>query len=152
LDALIRPATLADIPHVAQAMRVRDVEEVRAAVGLEPAVALHDAVTSSTLCWTAEGDGGVPFAILGVAPYVDEDVGAPWLLATDDIVKYRRQFFTDGPRLVTEMQAAHPLLINYVDARHTDSIRWLRWCGFTVEKLIPAFGFERRPFYRFTKV
>jgi hypothetical protein len=102
------------------------------------------------MCWTVENDDG-PFCIFGVAPYLPE-TGAPWLLATDTLRQYARGLIKETRAHVQLMHNEFPMLINFVDQRNRDSIGYLRAVGFSVNKLIPAFGHEQRPFYRFTKV
>lgn len=147
----IRTATLDDAVALAPAMRVRDIEEAYATNGHGPLEALCRSLALSTEAWTAEDTAG-PFAIFGVAPALP-DTGSPWLLGADRLVTEHRAFFLKQSRpYVARMLELYPLLLNYVDARHTDSLVYLRRVGFTIAKLIPEWGFERRPFYRFTKV
>ena len=40
-------------------------------------------------------------------------------------------------------------MFNYVDARHTDAIRWLKWLGFTLHPATPYGPFDL-PFHKFT--
>ena len=149
MNALIRMATEHDIEVVARNMRVRDVEEIKAASGRCPLDSLRAAFTDSALVWAACNERG-PFVIFGVNHFF-ADVGAPWLLATDDLAKHRRQFLSVTPAYIDQMHQQFPVLINYVDARHTDSIRWLRWCGFDIAPA-ETHGVERRPFHRFSRV
>jgi len=146
----IRIATLDDIEPVASAMRIRDVEEVYAATGQTPHEALHDALTDSTFAYAITDYSGV-FCLFGVSPYVDQ-MGAPWMLATDRLMDHKRILFTLAPRYIAEMEQHHPILLNYVDARHSDSIRWLRRMGFKLTGYEINYGFERRPFFQFSKV
>jgi len=49
---------------------------------------------------------------------------------------------------VLEMKRHFQRLENYVDARQKRSIRWLKWCGFTVENPKP-WGTLGLPFHQF---
>jgi hypothetical protein len=150
MQSIIRASKLEDIEPVAQKMRARDVEEVWAAAGAKPAAALEDCIVNARFAWTASDSNG-PYAIFGVS-HVGLDVGSPWLLATDSLYKHQKFFMRATTIYVRHMLESFPILMNYVDARHSDSIRWLRWAGFTFDKYVDAFGYERRPFIRFTKV
>lgn len=150
MDTLIRAAKLEDIDPVARKMRLRDVEEVRAACGLDPHAALHHCLSGGALAWTLHDEHG-PYAIYGVS-HVAYDIGSPWFLATDRLYRHQKFFLRGTPVFVRHMLDRFPILMNYVDARHGDSIRWLRRSGFTFDKYIDKFGYERRPFIRFTKV
>jgi len=44
--------------------------------------------------------------------------------------------------------AGYSHLENWVDARNTKAINWLRWLGFTVHDPVP-FGVAGLPFHRF---
>lgn len=147
----IVPATRDHALHVGRAMRQADVDEVRAASGLSPLVATLSSLDGSVLAWAGVADDGEPFAICGVAPYAGA-TGSPWLLATDRLYDHRAFFLRNTRPVVEIMLRVYPVLINYVDARHRDSIRWLMWAGFKIDKLEPHYGVERRPFFRFSKV
>lgn len=149
MKTTIRAATLHDVEPVARQMRARDVEEVRAATGLDPHAALLRCLEGDGLAWTLHDAAG-PYAIYGVS-HVALDIGSPWFLATDRLYRHIKFFMHGTPVFVRHMQDRYPILMNYVDARHQDSIRWLRWAGFTFDKYIETFGHERRPFIRFTK-
>jgi len=146
----IRPATLDDIEPVASAMRIRDVQEVFAATGQRPHDALFDALVDPTFAYAIADETGT-FCLFGVSHYFDQ-IGSPWLLATDRLMKHKRILLTHAPRYISEMQQHHPILLNYVDARHSDSIRWLRHMGFKLTGYEIHYGYERRPFFQFSMV
>lgn len=150
MHSFIRIATKNDVEPVARAMRVRDVEEIRAASGQTPHAALQEALEVSTYAWAVCDDTG-PFALFGVSPFVG-DAGSPWMLATGRVKFHKRIFIEDAPHYIQLMQDRYPILLNYVDARHIDSLRWLRRMGFRFTGFSPTYGFERRPFFQFSKV
>lgn len=147
----IRTARHRDIPLVGERMRTRDIEEVRAASGQEPCEALRLALEASTLCWTICTREGDPFAMFGVAP-LGGNLGAPWMLATDDFRRNALFVVRNTRRYLDAMHERHPLLLNYVDCRNADSIRYLRAVGFKFTAFEPEYGHERRPFLQFTRV
>lgn len=149
--ARIIPATADHALCVARDMRQADIDECRAASGHSPGVACVRSWSESTHCWAAVDDDGVPFTIFGVGPVLD-DLGSPWLLASSRMYAHRSFFARNTRPIVALMHAAYPILLNYVDARHNEAIRWLMWAGFKFDKLIPNFGVEQRHFFRFTKV
>lgn len=138
-----------DIEHVSQHMRQSDVHEVAAAVGLSPTAALSLSVALSTSVIVA-AHNNVPFAIMGCAPAAEEGLGTPWLLATDDWKNHRRQIVTETPKVIAHFHSLYARLTNYVDARHADSIRWLKWAGFSLAPAKP-YGLFGLPFHQFTK-
>lgn len=150
-DYRIREARPCDAIRLAPRLRMRDVEEIRAASGDDPMTALLRCASESPIAWTAEDHEG-PFVMFGVAPYMD-DVGSPWLLGADRLVtQYLRAFLRESKHYIKVMHTHYPMLVNYVDARQLDSLKYLRRAGFSIDKFLPTFGHERRPFYRFSKV
>ena len=148
----IVPATLAHVLALAPRLREADKREIKAASGDDPGAALLRSFLSSTKAWTAVFDG-VPEAIFGVSPWsTHADIGAPWMLASDVLEHKRKAIVRITPGIIDAMQREFPFLINYVDARHTRSISWLLWAGFSVDDIDTEYGVERRPFFRFTKV
>jgi len=63
--------------------------------------------------------------------------GAPWLLGTNLFFQAHRQlhreFLRQCPAYVDRMQARFPRLENYIHAKNRLSIRWLHWCGFSLD-------------------
>ena len=132
-------------PHLRQADR----DEVAASCGLEPAEALLSSLRRSAMCWAGLVDGE-PVCVFGVGgPSLMSEVGVPWLLGTDAVVKHQRAFLRRNKAIVAKMLDAFPVLINMVDARNVHSIRWLRWLGFHIGEPF-AWGVEGRPFHPFS--
>jgi hypothetical protein len=130
-------------------MRQRDRDEVWATLHATPEQALRLSVQNSPHAWAARDRDGT-FALWGVAATSrTAPVGIPWLLGADRLVgKYRRQFLAQSIEYIKTMLVLHPILTNYVDARNTESVRWLRWCGFTFGPATP-WGVDQLPFYKF---
>lgn len=150
----IVPATLAHAHELAPLMRKQDRDEVMASGGVTPleALVLSVNVTAPDLRWTILMDG-VPAAMWGAA--ADDSTvnhGIVWLLASPTIYKLgRRRFYAESSLYVSRMLDRFATIANYVDARNTVSMRWLENLGFRCLQIVPAFGFERRPFVLFSK-
>jgi hypothetical protein len=146
----IVPAARHHLGPIAGAMRDADREEVKAASGLSPEVALAMSFEVSTRCWTAL-DGDTPFIMFGVAPFPGlANTGSPWLLGTPHIVEHPAFFLRNSRPIVSQMLDEYTTLINYVDCRNRLSVRWLQWCGFHLVDYIHEFGVARIPFYQFS--
>lgn len=147
----IRIANSSDVRPIAAAMRVRDINEVRAASGWSPEEALRAAFDASTLCWTFCDPTGEPFAMGGAAPFpgLDPHYAAPWMLATDGFARNARHILRHSRACIAQMHSLYPVLVNYVDCRNTDSLHYLRMVGFTFSAFEPEWGHERRPFLQF---
>jgi hypothetical protein len=93
-------------------------------------------------------DGRV-VCMFGVAPVnLLGDTGVPWLLGSDDIERHAVTFLRGSKRYIAEMSRDYRLLTNYVDARNTLSIRWLKWLRFDILAAEP-YGPFGLPFHRF---
>jgi hypothetical protein len=133
-------------------LRAADVQEVKASHGLSPEAALWTSFKSFSKSWVLLTKRGYPCAMWGVAPWpLVPELGAPWLLATEEFNHQSKELLRHSPLYVTEMGKGFRYLANYVDVRHIESIRWLHWAGFRFDRLLPEFGYERRPFLLFTK-
>jgi hypothetical protein len=146
----IIPATLEHAFRVAEEMRECDRQEIRAASGSSPGVALLQSMQASAWKFAAVDEDGLAFAIFGLSESLP-GIGSPWMLATDRFHQHERWALRATRGIVEDMQRRYPLLLNYVDARNARSIRWLKWAGFQIHPAMP-FGVEGRPFHLFTKV
>jgi hypothetical protein len=72
------------------------------------------------------------------------------MVTTVHIEKNPRGFLRASKALMREAMQRHHQLINYVDARNTQAIRWLEWLGFKMGPAVP-YGVSGILFRRFTK-
>ena len=130
---LIIPAQAMHIPIIAADMREADRCEVMASHGHTPEQALAASLVRSPLAWTCVVDGAPAF-MWGVARAGSllSFTGRPWLLGTPAILTVQRQFLRQSRSYVARMQDRFPRLENWVHADNRASMRWLRWCGFTI--------------------
>lgn len=140
-----------DIAFLAARLRSDDRRELQAVwgAGVDFASILAHAVRLSTHLWVMEA-AGEPIALFGVAPIsLLQGVGAPWLLGTDAVKKQARTLVVKGRWYVALMDKEYPGgLCNFVDARNTLSVRWLRSLGFTLHPPAP-YGGRGAPFHKF---
>lgn len=144
----LRPATLDDLDHVGRHLRQTDADEVRLSHGHDPHGAVRYAAENSW--WTqALVMDDEPICVFGVGrrSWLGT-VGSPWLLGTPGMAVHRRTVLKLSRPLVQQMRQGVSLLENWVWAGNMQSIKWLRFCGFTVEPP-QAFGLENAPFHRF---
>ena len=88
--------------------------------------------------------------MFGVAPRdILGGVGSPWLLGTGDVERHAITFLRLNRQYVLRMLDIFPHLVNFVDARHTVAIRWLKWLGFKFAPGPVPYGMRGMPFYRF---
>lgn len=143
----------AGMGHVEDLMgRIRqaDHDEIWAVAHVDADSALRRSFRASDMCWAFKADGRV-FAIGGVAPSTAAfSIGIPWLMASDDIVQNGIYFVRHSRECVEKMHERYIHLMNWVDVRNEESIKWLRWCGFNIEEPKP-YGEDKRLFHRFWK-
>lgn len=142
------PATPDVIPFLAERVRQSDIDELQAAAGVTPSEAMAGGLCESIQTWIGYLNG-IPCCMFGVAPVEGSDeLGACWMTGTELVERHPRAFL-EGSRLAfREMLQIRPTLINYVDARHSKALRWLRWLGAEIAEARP-YGVEGRPFHFF---
>ncbi len=139
--------TRADIAIIAANMRHADKLEAEAMAACGPEEALLRSIQLSHEAVVARV-GGEPVCIYGLG--VGSMLGGmarPWLMGTD-VIDFHCMTFLRANRAVVREWATRYDLENYVDARHTKAIRWLRWLGFKLDAP-EAFGPFGMPFHRF---
>lgn len=147
-DPQIVAADFLHVGPIAQDMREADAREVFAASGWAPDYALRRSLELSSGWAVTVIDEEGPAGMAGLA--LEERRGCPWLLGTPRLTAGRRRWFLKAAAFFVEkMKTDADYLENFVDARNPTSIRWLRWCGFTIHEPEP-YGLLQLPFHRFT--
>lgn len=142
---IIREALFEDAVHIAYHMRAEDREELQASGG-DPVDLLLSGWQTSDWCKAALVDG-VPAVIWGVAK-CGEDIGSPWLLATDAILKIKKTFLMKCKPDIDRMQQEYKKLFNYVHINNKLAQQWLEWLGFDLHREPTG---ENGDFYLFTR-
>lgn len=147
----VRPATLADVQWLAPRLRGDDVREIRAASGQTPLEALTGAYHASSTCYAIEFHGELA-ALFGAAPTPDPTLGSVWLLGSDAVERNAIRFLRESRQWIDRLHESYPILFNYVDARNTLHLKWLKWIGCVFLDRIDGHGHEGRPFYEFVHI
>lgn len=148
VEVEVRPLRAGDVEALLEGMRQADREEVTAASG-SVEHALLEGVRNSNWVQAATIDGGLA-CIFGCAP-LDGLLGrrgVPWMLGTDLLDRHPSALMRHCRGYVAGMTDTYPHLLNFVDARNTRSIRWLKRLGFTVHPATP-YGVQQLPFHLF---
>ena len=129
----VRLSVPGDAHIIGSNLRQADIEEVKASSGLEPLASLLYSYKVSILAYTIVSSDGLPIGMFGVAPFTTKSgsLGSAWLLGSDDLLKYKRQFLAETKQYVDELHTHFPYLTAWVDNRNTASLKWLLWCGFS---------------------
>ena len=136
------------IEFIARNMRQADVDEIWASHHHRPLEALMSSwkVSDYSVIIVVNGE---PCVMLGLVIHdILSGTGSPWLLGTDNALKYKSQFILRVPAVIDEMLAKCPTLINYVHVKNEASVRWLKRIGFIFDDPAP-YGLENELFYRF---
>jgi len=150
----ILPARPEDIPAIAEDMREADRREVWASHRHTPIQALENSLVRAEMAWTCLIEG-VPAFMWGVCRMGSLLTlrGSPWLLGTNLFFRahkaLHREFLRQCPDYVARMQERFPRLENYIHSKNRLSIRWLKWCGFTLDNMpVPINGEDFFLFWR----
>lgn len=137
------------VRHIAMNLRKKDFDEVYATTGESPHLAIDTGWILSSRKWIILNKQGKGVAIMGVVTYETlSDIGIPWLLGTKGLDKIKRFFLKICKPVIEEMKKGFEMLVNFVDARYEKAVRWLDWCGFTIDDVVPYGTFDL-PFHRF---
>jgi hypothetical protein len=147
-EVLIRPTEPSDVEMLIAHLRASDLAECQAYGRSDIGEGIRASVRRSLLCWSGFIDGELA-AILGVAP-IDmlNGLGSPWMLGTPVLDRHQRVLVRATPEYISRMLKAFPHLVNFVHAKNTTSVRWLRRLGFTLQEAVP-FGPLGEPFHPF---
>ena len=143
----VRDVQPGDVEALAETIRETDRREILATSGSLPLDAITRAVEQSDRVWCGVLNGEVMF-VGGVSPANLGNRRAPWMIGSQVLDLNPAVFLRYCREKMPLVKEAFPYLENYVDERATDTVRWLKWLGFTVEPPVP-YGVLRRPFHRF---
>lgn len=147
--AEVLPVSVQDVAAIAAIARQADIDELTEALGVSIEDALLGGIRDSLNAKQIVVDGKV-VAVFGDAVFsLLGGVGVPWLISTIHVQAHARAFLRVCKPEVQQMLTRHPHLMNYVDARNTSAIRWLKWLGFKFESAAP-YGARRFLFHKFT--
>lgn len=132
-------------------MREADVTEVWLSSHRTPHEAMTEGFEASVIAWTIM-EGDTPIGMFGVSSgSLLGNMGTPWLLGTDAMLKIQRQFIRESMKYLDECHKLYPRLVNFVHTGNVQSLRWLMWMGFDFDGPIKA-GPDDAEFFRFERV
>lgn len=148
LKTKVLPVSVDEADAIAAIVRQADKDELCEALGLDLPHALRLAFGGSMKASKiVVGDKIV--AVFGDACHdIQQSIGVPWLISTIHVEKRAKGFLKVCKPEVDEMLTRHDTLINYVDQRNTQAIRWLKWLGFQFGDVVP-YGPKGFPFFQF---
>lgn len=144
------PSTPSDVEWLIPRLRDADVSEIWAANHEEPPLALRRGYELSSPCYTVVYREE-PILIFG-ASEVQPDVGCVWGLGSNLVSDAWRPFLRISRPSIELLHEDYSMLFNFVDARNTTHINWLRWLDFKFINRHEEFGAEQLPFYEFVRI
>lgn len=153
----IVPATEAHAIEIAENMRQADVEEIWASSRSLPMASttrsfrvsrdpkIIECVWHDTKTGTADSKAMCIFGV--TTPTALSRIGCPWMLGHKDLPLHAKPFLKLSREYVRQIKQDYDILINWVDARNTLSLRWMKWVGLQVFPPEP-FGPDQLPFHK----
>ena len=138
---------------MAPLMREADVLEV-AGLGQTPEQAITQSFYDSDMVWLAYFEGR-PAALIGVGRVsVMGNQGTPWFLTSNVMNEWgaKRALLKYSPVFIQDFLDNYDILVNYVDAKYTKALTWLKWLGFTIDDNPEPSPITGAMFYRILKV
>ena len=134
---------------LAPRLRRTDLRELECVSAKPPVEILIDAVAVSTYRWAAIRNGEVQVLFGAADVFGDGSLGSIWLLSSEDIYQWRKEFMRLSRLYVDKMHEGLMVLTNFVDDRNRTSQAWLRRLGFTPGA---KQEFRGHPFTQYTSV
>lgn len=130
-------------------MRQQDRQEIWAIGHCLPDAALRMSLDVSDKAYSFM-QGNRTLAMFGVSsPSLLSSTGVAWFLSTDETFrKHRRTMARQGRAWLLKWLKDYDSLMNFIDVRNTESIRWLKWCGCSFSDPV-IYGIDRLPFLKF---
>ncbi len=155
VDVNVSRATAADCRAMAPLVRAVEVEEVRAATGQTPGEALFEGLLTSDESHAIRFDGELA-CMFGVVRHTlsneHRSVGVAWLLTSNLVERKPKTFWQLCLLMSPGLLSRWDYLVNAIDIRHEQAIRWGRRLGFELDEP-QSYGSEGHLFapFRFTK-
>ncbi len=145
--AYVQGGSLEDCLAVARDISPADAAEIRAACGAAPETALRRCFSMSFRCWSVVYGGRRVF-VFGLARE-DWRWVTPWAFSTPEVSRFSVAFLKGSRFVASRLFARYPYMRNWVDARYTKSVLWLRFMGFTLGAPKPygVYGMDFIPFW-----
>lgn len=137
--------TYKEIPHThdkdLQDLTIRDEDKTELRIfnpKLSSVELIQNCVRDSTRTMMAKVEG-VPAVLFGAKEY--PDYAAPWMISSHVIETIPVTFCKIANALIDALLGQYHILVNYVDARNTVHVKWLKWMGF---EFVPRHDFYYR--------
>lgn len=146
----LAPVEQEHVDYLSTHLSDQDTAEIVALGFSDARAALEHALHRSDHVWAVLLDEE-PVMLFGVSPKTMlSNTGVPWALGSGKLRGAFIEAARKSRRLADYMLELYPYLENYVDARHTTSVKWLKFCGFTIHPAEP-YGVNGELFHKFDR-
>lgn len=140
-------STLDDVLDLQSHLRVADIRELEA-LGSTPSKSLLKGFIYSSECFTVY-EGNKVIGIFGYGSWnLPKGFGTIWFLGSEECRNHPITFVKEGIKYVKRALEKYQILINCVDSRNTESIKWLQAIGMSLSSSIKINGNEFIQFYK----
>ena len=146
----VRKTIRNDCLVLSKKMRQTDRNEIWSSGRFKPLEALMEGYNlSKDNCYTLLLDMDI-VGIFGVNR-VDNKSGVVWLMGSDNLTKYKKEFYKISKEYLELFLKEFKTVFNYVDERNKTTTKWLKKLGFSFIGREPEFGVDKIPFILFLK-
>ncbi len=140
-------STLDDVFSLENRLRLADINEVKA-LGSNPRKALLMGYIYSDECFSVWANNKV-IGMFGVSSWeLPKGFASIWFLGSKECKDHPVTFVKEGIKYTKEKLLKYDILVNCVDARNTDSLKWLKAIGMNLSSSIFHNGYEFIQFYK----
>jgi hypothetical protein len=139
VEILVRPARLEDAAALVDNIREADAMEAESSAGETVLAAAERSLLASEECWSVLFNGQLA-CVWGVTldpSHNDKRVGYGWLVTTKVVDRYPKTFWQLCLKTLPQVLDRWFMLGNWIDARHTQALRWARRLGFSLLQPVP---------------
>lgn len=141
------PATDAHIKPLIDNINNEVAKELKILMSGSLATDIQKCIKNSDEAWTAFDDDMV-ICMFGIGKIsMLSDVGHPWLITTNLVYKYKRDFLKGAKVSLEYWLKKYGVLENYIPAGLDSLLKWVKWAGFIVS---PAqdYGLNKPPLHK----
>lgn len=142
------PSVLEDVFKLKDSLRLDDINELEA-IGSSPLKGLLRGFIYSDECFTVLENNEKVIGMFGVNSWgLPKGFASIWYLGSDECKNHPMTFVREGIRYSKEALTKYDILVNCVDARNTDHLKWLKTIGMNFSSSIEVNGHEFIQFYK----
>lgn len=146
---LIRKSLASDVDFLAGRLSQGDADEIWASHHLTPKEGLELSFRIALVSLTVESNNEI-ICMLGVNPRnLLDNEAMIWMVVSTSFKKIGIPFLWKSKDFVNIFLQSYQRLYNYVDTRHSESLRWLKFIGAKIDAPKP-YGLDGLPFHYFS--